>query len=147
MPVIEEACDAGITVVVLDAEMDAQCATVVRNAYDEWGADSLQPALEAIGGKGNIVINRGVVGSQPEEAFHDRQQEILADYPDVKVVAEVNGFCDSATTQKEIVGRPRLAARDRRCSRLHRRHGRRPGLRVGRPRSARRRLRHRRQDR
>ena len=30
--------------------------------------------------------------------------EILAEYPDVEVAAEVNGFCDSATAQKEIVG-------------------------------------------
>jgi len=103
-PVIEEACTAGINVIILDAEMETSCGTVVRNEYGQWGADSLEPALEAIGGKGNIVINRGVVGSQPEEAFHARQQEILADYPDVKVAAEVNGFCDSATTQKEIVG-------------------------------------------
>lgn len=103
-PVIEEACTAGINVIILDADMETSCGTVVRNDYGQWGADSLVPAIEAIGGKGNIVINRGVVGSQPEEAFHARQQEILADYPDVKVVAEVNGFCDSATAQKEIVG-------------------------------------------
>ncbi|MFB8385636.1 substrate-binding domain-containing protein [Microbacterium sp. NPDC055910] len=104
VPVIEEACSAGINVIILDADMDTSCGTVVRNEYGQWGADSLEPALEAIGGTGNIVINRGVVGSQPEEAFHARQQEILADYPDVTVAAEINGFCDSATAQKEIVG-------------------------------------------
>lgn len=103
-PVIEEACTAGINVIILDADMDTSCGTVVRNDYGQWGADSLQPALDAIDGKGDIVINRGVVGSQPEEAFHARQLEILEDYPDVKVAAEVNGFCDSATAQKEIVG-------------------------------------------
>lgn len=104
VPVVEEACSAGINVIILDADMDTSCGTVVRNDYSQWGADSLEPALEAIGGAGNIVINRGVVGSQPEEAFYARQLEILKEYPDVKVVAEVNGFCDSATAQKEIVG-------------------------------------------
>jgi ribose transport system substrate-binding protein len=103
IPAVEEACDAGITVIVLDADMDAPCAHVVRNAYDKWGEVSLMPALEAIDGKGDIVINRGVIGSQPEEAFHARQLEILEDYPDVKVAAEINGFCDSSTAQKEIV--------------------------------------------
>lgn len=103
-PVIEEACTAGINVIILDADMDTSCGTVVRNDYGQWGADSIQPALDAIDGKGDIIINRGVVGSQPEEAFHARQMEILKDYPDVKVAAEVNGFCDSATAQKEIVG-------------------------------------------
>ncbi|SFN80684.1 substrate-binding domain-containing protein [Mycetocola miduiensis] len=104
VPAVEEACDAGITVIVLDADMDAPCATIVRNAYDQWGEVSLQPALDAIDGTGNIVINRGVIGSQPEEEFHARQLEILKDYPDVTVAAEVNGYCDSSTAQKEIVG-------------------------------------------
>lgn len=104
VPAVEEACDAGITVIVLDADMDAPCATVVRNDYGKWGEVSLMPALEAIEGKGNIVINRGVIGSQPEEEFHARQLEILEDYPEVNVAAEVNGFCDSSTAQKEIVG-------------------------------------------
>ena len=103
VPVIEEACTAGINVIILDADMDTSCGTVVRNDYGQWGEDSVVPALEAIGGAGDIVINRGVIGSQPEEAFHARQLEILEDYPDVTVSAEVNGYCDSATAQKEIV--------------------------------------------
>lgn len=103
VPAVEEACAAGIEVIVLDADMDADCATVVRNAYDQWGEVSIQPALDAIGGTGNIVINRGVIGSQPEEEFHARQLEILEEYPDVTVAAEVNGYCDSSTAQKEIV--------------------------------------------
>lgn len=103
VPVVEEACNAGINVIVLDADMNTSCGTVVRNDYGQWGADSLQPALDAIGGKGNIILNRGVIGSQPEEAFYARQKEILAKYPDVTVSAEVNGFCDAATAQKEIV--------------------------------------------
>ncbi|POX66131.1 sugar ABC transporter substrate-binding protein [Microbacterium sp. Ru50] len=103
VPVVEEACAAGITVVIVDADMDTSCGIVVRNDYGQWGADSLQPALDAIGGTGDIILNRGVIGSQPDEAFYARQQEILADYPDVKVAAEVNGFCDAATAQKEIV--------------------------------------------
>ncbi|WP_350348191.1 substrate-binding domain-containing protein [Agromyces sp. G08B096] len=103
VPAVEEACAAGIEVIVLDADMDTDCATVVRNAYDQWGEVSIQPALDAIGGAGEIVINRGVIGSQPEEEFHARQLEILEEYPDVTVAAEVNGFCDSSTAQKEIV--------------------------------------------
>ncbi|GAA2227963.1 substrate-binding domain-containing protein [Herbiconiux moechotypicola] len=103
-PVIEEACSADITVIILDADMETSCGTVVRNDYATWGEVSIVPALEAIGGTGNIVINRGVVGSQPEEEFYNRQLEILEDYPDVTVSAEINGFCDSSTAQKELVG-------------------------------------------
>lgn len=103
VPVVEEACTAGINVIVLDADMTTSCGTVVRNDYGQWGADSLQPALDAIDGKGDIILNRGVIGSQPDEEFYARQQEILAEYPDVTVAAEVNGYCDAATAQKEIV--------------------------------------------
>lgn len=103
VPAVEEACSAGITVLVLDADMKADCAHIVRNDYAKWGEVSLVPALKAIDGKGDIIINRGVIGSQPEEEFNKRQHEILKDYPDVKVAAEVNGYCDGSTAQKEIV--------------------------------------------
>ena len=114
VPAVQEACDAGITVLVLDADMKAPCAHIVRNDYAKWGEVSLVPALKAIGGKGDIIINRGVIGSQPEEEFNKRQHEILKDYPDVKVAAEVNGYCDGSTAQKEIVSvlgsLPKIAA-------------------------------------
>lgn len=103
VPAVEEACSAGITVLVLDADMKAPCAHIVRNDYAKWGEVSLVPALKAIDGKGDIIINRGVIGSQPEEEFNKRQHEILKKYPDVKVAAEVNGYCDGSTAQKEIV--------------------------------------------
>ncbi|MCH8562891.1 substrate-binding domain-containing protein [Nesterenkonia sp. YGD6] len=104
VPAVEEACDAGITVIVLDADMDAPCATVVRNDYAMWGEASLQPAIDAIDGEGTVVLNRGVIGSQPEEEFHARQQEILDEYPDIEVATEINGYCDGSTAQREITG-------------------------------------------
>jgi ribose transport system substrate-binding protein len=103
VPAVEEACNAGITVIVLDADMKAPCAHVVRNDYAKWGEVSLTPALDAIKGTGNIIVNRGVIGSQPEEEFNKRQHEILKKYPNVTIAAEVNGYCDSSTAQKEIV--------------------------------------------
>ncbi|MGO1851292.1 substrate-binding domain-containing protein, partial [Microbacterium sp.] len=42
--------------------------------------------------------------SQPDEEFYARQQEMLTDSPDVEVAAEIKGFCDSSTAQKEITG-------------------------------------------
>lgn len=104
VPVVEEACEADITVVVLDADMDAPCATIVRNDYAMWGEASLQPAIDAIDGEGTVVLNRGVIGSQPEEEFHARQQEILDEYPDIDVDTVINGFCDVSTAQQEITG-------------------------------------------
>lgn len=104
VPAVEEACAADITVIVLDADMDAPCATVVRNDYAMWGEASLQPAIDAIDGEGTVVLNRGVIGSQPEEEFHARQQEILDEYPDIEVASEINGFCDGSTAQREITG-------------------------------------------
>lgn len=104
VPVVQEACDADITVVVLDADMDIDCAHIVRNAYDDWGDKSLDPALDAINSEGNVVINRGVVGSQPEEEFHKAQTETIENTPDLNVAATIKGFCDSATTQQELTG-------------------------------------------
>jgi ribose transport system substrate-binding protein len=102
VPVVNEACAADIKVIILDADMKTNCGHVIRNDYAQWGADSINPALKAINGKGNIVINRGVVGSQPEEAFYNKQLSILKNYPNVKVAATITGMCDASTAQKEL---------------------------------------------
>jgi ribose transport system substrate-binding protein len=103
-PVIKQACAAGIKVVVFDSGIDADCAFVVTNSFTGWAEYATKSVVDAMGGKGNLLISRGLVGSQPESEFHDEQLKVLEAYPDVKVVGEVNGLCDSATAQKAVLG-------------------------------------------
>ncbi|MFJ5117082.1 ABC transporter substrate-binding protein [Kitasatospora sp. NPDC088548] len=103
-PVIQQACTAGVKVVVFDSAIDAPCAHVIQNSFTDWATDAAKPLLDGIGGKGNVIVSRGVVGSQPEAEMHKATEEILAKYPDVKTAATVNGMCDGATAQKAVLG-------------------------------------------
>lgn len=103
-PVIQQACSIGVTVVVFDSASEAPCATVVTNSFPDWATISTEAVIKGMGGKGNLLISRGVVGSAPEAEFYAAQKKVLAKYPDVKVVGTVTGFCDSATAQKAVLG-------------------------------------------
>ncbi|CAM5256224.1 ABC transporter substrate-binding protein [Streptomyces hirsutus] len=103
-PVIQQACNAGVKVVVFDSAIDAPCAHVIQNSFTDWATHAAKPLLEGIGGKGNVIVSRGVVGSQPEAEMHKTTQKILTDYPSVKTAATVTGMCDGATAQKAVLG-------------------------------------------
>lgn len=103
-PVIQQACSIGVTVVVFDSASEAPCATVVTNSFPDWATISTEAVIKGMGGKGNLLISRGVVGSAPEAEFYAAQKKVIAKYPGIKVVGTVTGFCDSATAQKAVLG-------------------------------------------
>ena len=89
-PVVQEVMDAGTPVVTLDREVNTPVTLHV-------GADNVPIAQQAarfiadkLGGKGNIVQIEGTAGSS---AAIDRKQgfeEVIAEYPDLKIVATQN---------------------------------------------------------
>ncbi len=103
-PVISQACEIGITVVVFDSGIESDCAYVVTNSFPEWGRQSTQAIAEAMNGTGNLLISRGVVGSAPESEFYAAQLKVLEQFPDITVAGTVNGYCSSAEAQKAVVG-------------------------------------------
>ncbi|MGF3056439.1 substrate-binding domain-containing protein [Microbacterium sp. YY-01] len=103
-PVIAQACAQDITVVVFDSGVESDCAYVVTNSFPEWAKVATENVVDAMGGEGNLLISRGVVGSDPEAQFFAAQEDVLADFPDINVVGEVKGFCSSAEAQKAVVG-------------------------------------------
>lgn len=100
--VIESACQAGITVISFDSVASAPCNYQLNFDFKGYKAAQARAALDLVGGKGNAIIVRGVAGSAPDEAMYAAQQSVLADYPDVKVVAEVYGQATAATAQSAI---------------------------------------------
>ncbi|MEU8103648.1 ABC transporter substrate-binding protein [Nonomuraea muscovyensis] len=103
-PVIQQACTAGVKVVVFDSAIDAPCAHVLQNSFADWATQAAKPLLDGIGGKGSVIVSRGVVGSQPEAEMYETTKKILAEHPGVKTVATVTGMCDGATAQKAVLG-------------------------------------------
>ena len=100
--VIEQACSAGITVVVFDSLASADCEYDVVNGLEDFGYQEAKLVAEAMGGKGNVLMVRGVVGSAPETQIHDGQLKALKEYPDIKVVKELVGQASDSVTQEAV---------------------------------------------
>ena len=63
--------------------------------HAQWMADTL-------GGKGNVVINRGVSGFPADTNLNQGTRNVLDKYPDIKMVGEVYGKWDNAVSQQEL---------------------------------------------
>lgn len=100
--IIEEACAAGITVISFDSVASAPCNYQLNFDFKGYKQAQARAALDLIGGKGNAIIVRGVSGSAPDAAMYEAQTAVLAEYPDVTVVAEVYGEATAAVAQSAI---------------------------------------------
>ena len=98
--VIQEATDAGIVVIAIDQEISAPKAVNVVIDQTEWARMSATWMAEQLGGKGNIVIINGIAGHPANEARYNGVKEVLAKYPDIKVLNVGNGNWDQATGQQ-----------------------------------------------
>src|SRR5579871_4273468 len=89
--VIEKACAAGIKVVSFDSIASAPCNYQLNFDFTGYKKEEAEYVMERLGGKGNIIVVRGVKGSAPDNDMYNAQQSVLKNYPDVKVVATVYG--------------------------------------------------------
>jgi ribose transport system substrate-binding protein len=100
--VITDACNAGIKVVVFDSLASADCEYDVVNGLKEDGYLEAKMVAEAMGGKGNLLMVRSIVGSEPENEVHAGWLQALAEFPDVKVVKEVVGQASDSVAQEAV---------------------------------------------
>ena len=100
---IEEAKAAGATVVVFNDgpvsspdcyQLNVDCVANF-GSLTEW-------CCEKLGGKGNVLICRGIAGQSYDALAYQGITEAIAKYPDMKIVGEVYGEYDSTTAQTEI---------------------------------------------
>ena len=101
-PVIKEASDAGIKVVVVDQEVTSPNAVNVAIDQTEWARIKTRWLADALGGKGNIVVVNGIAGHPANEARVKGTDEVLAKYPDIKVLNRINGDWDHAKAQQAL---------------------------------------------
>lgn len=100
--VIEKACAAGIIVISFDSIASAPCNYQLNFDFKGYKKAQAEAVFEMLGGKGNVIQVRGVSGSAPDEAMYAAQQEALANYPDIKVVATVFGEATASVAQAAI---------------------------------------------
>ncbi len=103
--VIQTACDAGIKVVAFDASVSAECAYKLAPDWVAFGRETMKVVADKMGGKGNVVLVHGVTGTDVDLGmFQGWNDELKANYPNIKVVGEVDGNWDDATTQSAMSG-------------------------------------------
>jgi simple sugar transport system substrate-binding protein len=92
--VFQEARDAGIPVILVDRRAavpeDLYTARLGSDFVEE-GRNAARVMVKLLNGKGNIVELVGTTGSAPAIDRSSGFREILADYPEMKIIASENG--------------------------------------------------------
>lgn len=99
---IQKALDAGITVVAFDSIVDLDGVYTMDYPWEQIGKDSVEFVADKLGGKGNIVVVRGVSGAAPDQGIYAGITETMKDYPDLEIVQEVIGEASATKTQEEL---------------------------------------------
>jgi ribose transport system substrate-binding protein len=101
---ISDACKQGITVVVFDSLASAPCAYKVAYDYVEAGRIPARFIAAQLHGKGNVLVVRGLAGSQVDSDEYKGALEIFKDNPGIKIVGMVNGNWTESVANKEVSG-------------------------------------------
>ena len=100
--VVKNACDKGVLVVAYDSIIEEPCAFNVHIDQKAWGTQSAEWLVDKLGGKGNVVMVTGVPGTTVDDLRNAGAKEVFAKYPDITVVAEVNGMWSQAVARTEL---------------------------------------------
>lgn len=100
--VIKQACNAGIVVITFDSVASEPCEYNLQADLAKFGADGADGVIKAMGGKGNVVVVRGVLGSAPEKVIYDAQMAEIKKSPGIKVVSELQGGASNSVTQQAL---------------------------------------------
>lgn len=86
---VEQAIDRGIPVVVIDSDLESM-RTVSLVATDNYhgGVLAAKRMAEVLGGKGNVVLLKHMVGSMSTEQREKGFLETIARYPEIKVLSQ-----------------------------------------------------------
>ncbi|NWG20855.1 MAG: substrate-binding domain-containing protein [Chloroflexi bacterium] len=97
---LQEAVSKGIIVISVDQELNTPNVYNVGIDQKEWARISARWLAEKLGGQGNIVLIEGFPGHPANVARMDGVEEVLKEYPNIKVLARDTGKWDEATGQQ-----------------------------------------------
>jgi len=99
---LDEAIEAGITVIAVDQAVTAEGAYLLANNQEEYGYLGAKWLFEQLGGEGKVVYMRGAAGATADTDRDTGFQRALEENPDIEVVAEVATGWDQATGAQQI---------------------------------------------
>lgn len=100
---IEKATAAGIPVVVVnDGPVTTDKCYQINWDTTAMASHAADFMVSALGGKGNIIVIRGLAGNSFDAEFNNALQAVLTKSPNIKVVGEVYGEWTESVAQKQI---------------------------------------------
>ena len=90
-PTLERACKAGIVVISFDQVVTADCAYKVSSNFDTMAANQAAWMAKILGGKGKVLMDRGLAGAPVSEQLENGFKKVLANYPGIEIVGYFNG--------------------------------------------------------
>ncbi len=100
---IQEALDAGITVVAFDSIVDLEGVYTMDYPWASIGESSVAYMAEKNDKKGKYIVVRGVSGAAPDQGIYSGIVEEIAKYPQMEIVTEVIGEASATVTQEELL--------------------------------------------
>ena len=98
VPVIIQANQAGIPVIAANNQVGQGAEIVTFVGADDFyfGQQQARLLIEAIGTKGNVAYLMGELGTSAQVMRQAGFEDVLADYPEIKIVASISDGWDSA---------------------------------------------------
>lgn len=90
-PTIKKACDAGIVVISFDQVVTEPCAYALGSDWNRIPTVMAEWMAEQLGGKGNVIVDRGLAGAPISAQLQNGYEAVLKNYPDIKIVGYYNG--------------------------------------------------------
>ena len=102
-PAINRAYDKGIPVIVFERKTDTQKYTAFVSADNyEMGHQIGEYVVSRLGGKGQVMEILGLKGSSPADERSRGFYDAIAAYPEIKVVAKIQGDWTEGTAYKAV---------------------------------------------
>ena len=101
-PTIKKACDAGIVVVSFDQTVSAECAYKLHSDFDIMANNQAEWMASMLGGKGKVLMDRGLAGAPISEQFEKNFGAVLQ---------EISRHRDRRLFQRQLCRRSRTGGR------------------------------------
>jgi ribose transport system substrate-binding protein len=101
---VQEACDAGITVVSFDGIVTEPCAWRIAVDFKKMGKDEVEYLKGRLPDGGNLLEIRGLAGVFVDDEISGGIHEGVAENPEFKIVGSVHGDWAQDVAQKAIAG-------------------------------------------
>ncbi len=100
--VIAKAHAQGIPVISFDSVVTSPYAYKINYNYFGVGVSEAKYVVKRLGGKGNVLLIRGVAGTSVDQGFYNGWMSVLSKYPNIKVVGSVYGNWTETTSQSAV---------------------------------------------